>query len=185
MGQMNITTDIDNSLVKNENKLETQEIKAETQQNGSGVQDYNVIDKKDHANSKEIQDEMATFIENNKKCTENIEKNEKKAQKNLEFSLSKQIDPYQIKEKLEILEKEVDTQLNEILKPNYGQQDNINEDHIQEKNLAIEDSEIEINVISPQERSAESNESLIDCHEECQSENNLEDKQLPEEHILI
>merc|ERR1711874_796297 len=57
--QMNITTDIDNSLVKNENKLETQEIKAETQQNGSGVQDYNVIDKKDHANSKEIQDEMA------------------------------------------------------------------------------------------------------------------------------
>merc|ERR1711909_16940 len=81
--QLNITTDIDNSLVKNENKLETQEIKAETQQNGSGVQDYNVIDKKDHANSKEIQDEMATFIENNKKSTENIEKNEKNAQKNL------------------------------------------------------------------------------------------------------
>merc|ERR1739842_241692 len=105
---------------------------------------------------------MGAFIENNKKCTENIEKKEKNPQKNLEVSVSKQIDPYQLKEKLESLENVLETHLSETSKPNYEEQENTKKDQIQDKNLAIEDSEIEINVMLSQESSIESNENVIE-----------------------
>merc|ERR1712128_12091 len=131
--QLTITKDIDNSLANNDSKLETQktkaETKAETQKNGSEIQEYDEVDQiEDQANSEKIQNEKAAFIENNKKCTENIEKNEKNPQKKLEVSISKQIDPYQLKEKLESLENELETHLSETSKPNYKEQENIKKD---------------------------------------------------------
>merc|ERR1712128_302678 len=178
--QLTITKDIDNSLANNDSKLETQktkaETKAETQKNGSEIQEYDEVDQiEDQANSEKIQNEKAAFIE----------KNKKNPQKKLEVSISKQIDPYQLKEKLESLENELETHLSETSKPNYKEQENIKKDQIQDENLAIEDSESKINVMLSQERSIESNEHLIEVTMKREGTFTAEDKIIEEPTVTI